>query len=146
MQIIKAKTPEDIAAAREAILQFRTNLDPANFIEQVHQMMENEYFELAYVPAEDHKKAAAFIGFRTMTTLRTGKIIYVDDLFTLPSYRGHGYAGALLDYVHQQAAEQGIDTVHLDSGFALHPAHRLYLSKGYVLACHHFARQIPASD
>lgn len=144
MQILKAQTLEDIELAREAILAFRTNLDPASFVKQIHQMMEKECFELAYVPSEDHKKAAAFIGFRTMNMLRTGKIIYVDDLFTLPSYRGHGYAGALLDYVHKQAEEQGIDTVHLDSGFALHPAHRLYLSKGYVLACHHFARQIAA--
>ncbi len=144
MQILKAKTLGDIEFARETILQFRQNLDPATFVKQTYEMMEKEYFELAYIPSEDNKKAAAFIGYRTMNMLRTGKIIYVDDLFTLPEYRGHGYAGALLDYVHKEAEENGVNTVHLDSGFTLHPAHRLYLNKGYVLACHHFARPAQA--
>jgi len=142
MKIVKAQTIEDIELAREAILQFRPNVNPVSLIEQVQQMMQEERFELVYVLSEDSKKAAAFTGFRTLHHLMTGKIIYIDDLFTLPEYRGHGYAGALLDYVHQQAKERGIENVHLDSGYALHPAHRLYLSKGYVMACHHLAKGI----
>lgn len=142
MKIVKAQTTADIELAREAILQFRPNVHPASLTEQVQQMMQEERFELVYVLAEDNKKAAAFTGFRTLHHLMTGKIIYIDDLFTLPEYRGHGYAGALLDYVHQQAKERGIENVHLDSGYQLHPAHRLYLSKGYVMACHHLSKKI----
>ncbi|SHL89336.1 GNAT family N-acetyltransferase [Chitinophaga sp. CF418] len=144
MQIVKAQTPEDIELAREAILQFRPNVDPLTLVAQVQQMMRDESFELVHILTEDGKKAAAFTGFRTIHHLMTGKIIYIDDLFTLPEYRGHGYAGALLDYVHNQAKERGIENVHLDSGYALHPAHRLYLSKGYVMACHHLARKTQA--
>jgi GNAT superfamily N-acetyltransferase len=142
MKIVKAQTKEDIELAREAILQFRENADPKTFVEQIQQAMKHEFYELVYILSEDGKKAAAFTSFRTLTQLRTGKIIYIDDLFTLPEYRGHGYAGALLDYVHDQAKEREIANVHLDSGYSLHPAHRLYLNKGYVMACHHLAKEI----
>lgn len=146
MEIIKVKTPEDIKFAGEAILEFRPNLDPETYVEEVLLMMKEENFELAYIPTDDHKKAAAFVGFRTMNMLRTGRIIYIDDLFTLADYRGKGYAGKLLNYVEQQALNMNINAVHLDSGFTLHPAHRLYLNTGYILACHHFAKTIPKDD
>ena len=142
MKIIKAKTVEDIEFAAEAILAFRPNLDPETYVEQVLLLMKGENFELAYIPSNENKKAAAFVGYRTMNMLRTGKIIYIDDLFTLPEYRGKGFAGGLLNYVEQQALINNIGAVHLDSGFSLHPAHRLYLSTGYFLACHHFAKTI----
>ncbi|QTE38826.1 GNAT family N-acetyltransferase [Mucilaginibacter gossypii] len=67
-------------------------------------------------------------------------MIYVDVLFTFPECRGRGYAGALLDFVAHYAANTGIKSVHLDSGYMLHTAHRLYLNKGYYLACNHFAK------
>jgi predicted GNAT family acetyltransferase len=49
----------------------------------------------------------AFAGFRNMHMLHSGKIIYIDDLSTLPQYRGKGYAGKLLDYLHNLAVETG---------------------------------------
>lgn len=142
MEIKKAMTKADIEFCRQVILEFRPNLDEKHFVDQILAMIKNEAFELVYIPAEDSTKAAAFIGFRTMQLLRTGSIIYIDDLFTLPEARGKGYAGALLDYVKRQAETAEIASVHLDSGYMLHDAHRLYLNKGYVLACNHFAKKI----
>ena len=142
MEIKIAKTKADIEFCRQVILEFRPNLDEKHFIDQILAMIKNEAFELVYIPTEDKTKAAAFIGFRTMQLLRTGSMIYIDDLFTLPEARGKGYAGALLDYVNRQAETAGIASVHLDSGYMLHDAHRLYLNKGYVLACNHFAKKI----
>ncbi|WP_090386609.1 hypothetical protein [Dyadobacter sp. SG02] len=84
MKIIKAKTAEDIEFAGEAILAFWPNLNPETYVEQVLLLMKGKNFELAYIPSSDHEEAAAFVGYRTMNMLRTGKIIYVDDLFTLP--------------------------------------------------------------
>ncbi|WP_264538150.1 GNAT family N-acetyltransferase [Flavobacterium sp. N1736] len=144
MEILNVQTPADIEFAKEAILQFRTNLEPSGLIEQVFEMIKSGGFELACIPSDDGSKAAAFIGFRAMDMLRTGKMIYIDDLFTLPEYRGRGYAGKLLEYVDKLALARGINSVHLDSGFALHPAHRLYLNSGYFLACHHFAKIVKA--
>ncbi|WP_161964511.1 GNAT family N-acetyltransferase [Mucilaginibacter endophyticus] len=115
-------------------------MDRKKVVDQVFQMIAHEGFELAFIPDANNTKAAAFIGYRKLNMLRTGPIIYVDDLFTFTESRGKGYAGALLDYVNGQAINEGINSIHLDSGYALHTAHRLYLNKGYYLACNHFAK------
>jgi GNAT superfamily N-acetyltransferase len=99
-------------------------------------------FRLVYIPNDNHSGAAAIAGFRIYEMLRTGTMIYIDDLFTSPLEREKGFASALLKHIDDIAVENGIRTVHLDSGHTLHPAHRLYLNKGYVLAAHHFAKII----
>ena len=119
---------------------FRPELNEATYLDLTMSMISDECFKLAYLPNHDHTKAAAFIGYRTMHMLRTGWMIYIDDLYTDPAYRGGGFAGKLLDFVAAEAAKSGIETIHLDSGYDLHDAHRLYLNNRYVLACNHFAR------
>ncbi|MDR6943740.1 GNAT family N-acetyltransferase [Mucilaginibacter pocheonensis] len=142
MEIKFAKTVGEINFCKEVILGFRPNLEPETFADQILCMMKSEYFKLAYIPDEGGTKAAAFIGYRTLSTLRTGKMIYIDDLYTDEAHRGKGYAGALLDLVTKEAAQIGAPSVQLDSGYMLHDAHRLYLNKGYFLACNHFAKLI----
>lgn len=142
MECKRAVTKADIEICKEAILEFRGNLDPSTIVDQVFQMISHEGFELVFIPTGDRTKAAAFIGYRKLNMLRTGPMIYVDDLFTFTESRGRGYAGALLDHVASQAANEGIKSIHLDSGYSLHTAHRLYLNKGYYLACNHFAKSI----
>ncbi len=142
MDFIIAKTKKQIAICKKALVAFRPNLDESTYAEQILYMTAYENFKLVYIPNDDNTKAAAFIGYRYMTMLRTGRIIYVDDLYTDPAHRGKGYAGALLDYVAQEAIQTHISSVHLDSGYMLHDAHRLYLNKGYVLACNHFAKKM----
>ena len=51
--------------------------------------------------------------------------------------------GALLDWLVQHAQENHCCGLHLDSGYARHAAHRLYLNKGLQLNCHHFALEFP---
>ena len=142
MECKKAITRSDIEFCKDAILEFRPNLDRETVVEQVFSMITEEEFELVFLPNAENTKAGAFISYRKLNLLRTGRIIYVDDLFTFAESRNQGFAGALLDYVASQAANEGMKSVHLDSGFTLHPAHRLYLNKGYYLACHHFAKAI----
>jgi GNAT superfamily N-acetyltransferase len=142
MEIKLVKSKGDIIFCKDVILNFRQNLSGDTYVDQIMQMIEKEGFKLLYIPNNYNTRAAAFTGYRTFQMLRTGKMIYIDDLFTLPEYRGNGYAGALLDYVNQEAVAEGIQSVHLDSGYMLHDAHRLYLNKGYILACNHFAKKI----
>ena len=143
MTIQTAKTAKDVAFCREVISGLRPDLDMDNFVPQVMEMMQEGY-QLLYIADDDDQKAACFIGYRTLQMLRTGTIIYIDDLFTLPEYRGRGYARSLLNCVHRQAADGGIKSVHLDSGYTRHDAHRLYLNKGYVIECLHFAHTLPS--
>jgi len=141
MVIKNATNKEDIEFCSAALLAFRPNLRPEVLTEQTLDMIE-QGFRLIYIAEEENTHAVAIAGFRTFEMLRTGRIIYIDDLFTFQESRGKGYAGALLNYIHELALQSGISSVHLDSGFSLHPAHRLYLNKGYFLACHHFAKMI----
>jgi GNAT superfamily N-acetyltransferase len=142
MEPKEAKTRAQIEFCKEVILQFRTNLSEESYADQVLEMMEKEDFKLRYIPNDNNTKAVAFIGYRPLQMLRTGKIIYIDDLFTSAECRGKGYAGLLLDCVAKEAETTAIQSIHLDSGYTLYDAHRLYLNKGYVLACNHFAKKI----
>ncbi|MBK1896651.1 GNAT family N-acetyltransferase [Chryseobacterium paridis] len=142
MEVKEAKTRAEIEFCKEVILQFRTNMREDNYVDQVLEMMAEEGFRLSYIANDQNTKAVAFIGYRPLQMLRTGKIIYIDDLFTSEECRGKGYAGILLDNVSKEAEITNIQSIHLDSGYMLHTAHRLYLNKGYVLACNHFAKKI----
>jgi len=142
MECKKAITKADIEFCKEAILAFRGNLDPETVVDQVFRMITDKEFELVFIANAPDTRAGAFISYRVMNLLRTGPMIYVDDLFTFPECRNQGYAGTLLDYVAKRAADEGIKSIHLDSGYALHTAHRLYLNKGYYLACNHFAKAV----
>jgi GNAT superfamily N-acetyltransferase len=145
IQIHTAKTANNIQFCTKALLTFRPMLKEKELVVQTLRMMA-EGFKLIYIADEQKNEAAAVLGYRDYEMYRTGRIIYVDDLFTFPEHRGKGYAGALLDYVHEQAATSAIASVHLDSGYPLHPAHRLYLNKGYVLPCLHFAKSIELNN
>jgi GNAT superfamily N-acetyltransferase len=141
MQIKEAITKEEIIFCGKAMLEFRQNLDPNTYVEQTLRMMKDG-FRLLYIENEEKTSAAAILGFRVQEMLRTGVMIYIDDLFTFSDSRGKGYAGSLLKQVDIIAAERGIKSVTLDSGFTLYPAHRLYLNSGYVLGAHHFVKAI----
>lgn len=141
MNVHIAETRQEIEFCKRALLEFRPNLNPDKFTEQILRM-KMEGFHLIYIADENNTEATAVAGFRIFEMLRTDTIIYIDDLFTFAENRGKGYAGALLDYIADYARSLNIKTVHLDSGFDLHPAHRLYLKSGYFLACHHFAKKV----
>ena len=85
-------------------------------------------------------KSAA--GFRLAEFMAWGRVLYIDDLTTLPEARGQGFAGLLLDWLAEYARQQGCQAVHLDTGYTRHAAHRVYLSKGFELSSHHMAKPI----
>ena len=132
-------TEEDIIKCWEVLHALRPHLEYEAFVPLVKSMM-TEGYRLAYIEADE--KAAAAVGFRYLQFLYNGKHFYIDDLVTLPGYRGKGYAGMLLDHVAALAKENGYTGVTLDSGHQRHDAHRLYLNKGYVIVGHHFVKTL----
>jgi GNAT superfamily N-acetyltransferase len=80
--------------------------------------------------------------FRIAEFRAWGKVLYIDDLTTLDSERGKGYAGSVLDWLAAHAKQMQCASLHLDTGYTRHAAHRVYLKKGFELNCHHLARQI----
>ena len=142
-EIKYARTSAQIESCWEVVQVLRPNLMRENFVQQVQEMM-NDGYEMIYI--ENNGLAVAFAGFRNMHMLYSGRIIYIDDLSTLPGHRGKGYAGSLLDYIHRLATESGKTSVHLDSGHQRNDAHRLYLNKGYKISSHHFVKDIVGQE
>ncbi|AUD04993.1 GNAT family N-acetyltransferase [Spirosoma pollinicola] len=136
-----AQSDADIRLCLPAMLALRPHLTSEQAFEQIRFQQANEGFVLAFVPAEDPSEpASAVMGYRTLNFLYSGKTIYIDDLSTLPSARGKGYASMLVDFVVEQARQSGCQCVSLDSGQnpARYDAHRLYLKKGFNITSHHF--------
>lgn len=134
-----ARSIMDIESCHDVVLALRPHVQKENFVQRVQEMMKESY-QLIYVC--EGEKPVACAGFRNMYMLYGGKIIYIDDLSTLPDHRGKGYAGQLLDFIHHLAKETGKDAVHLDSGYQRNDAHRLYLNKGYKMIAHHFTKEM----
>jgi GNAT superfamily N-acetyltransferase len=142
MEIRYAQSEQEILSCWEVVRELRPHLLQDHYLQQVKEMMEDGFY-MVYVPAPDvPAKAAAFAGYRNSYKLFNGKTIYIDDLCTLPEYRGRGYAGQLLDFIHQLAKESKKTSVVLDSGYHRNDEHRLYLSKGYKRVAHHFIRNV----
>ena len=121
-----AKTEEDFKKCFEVMLSLRPHLTLELYLSLINNMKAENYY-LAFI--EENGKVLSACGFRYLTTLFEGKYIYIDDLSTLPEARGKGYAGALFDYVVNEAKEKGLSAIHLDSGHQRFDAHRLYLNK-----------------
>lgn len=135
--------PPHTALAWSAMRALRAAWDDrAAFVARVDEVQRPEGYRLVGVFAEGDEEAAAVAGFRLGHNLAWGRFLYVDDLSTLPAARGRGHAGALLDWLLREAQRLGCDELHLDSGVQPErwDAHRLYLSYGYAISSHHFAR------
>ena len=141
MTIAIAQSDADIRRCLPAMLALRPHLTPEQAFTQIRSQQTMDGFVLAFVDSEDlNEPAPAVVGYRFLNLLYSGKTLYIDDLSTLPDARGKGYAGALLDFVVDQARQQDCQCVSLDSGQnpARYAAHRLYLNKGFNITSHHF--------
>lgn len=116
--------------------------DLDRFVARVDDVQRPQGYRLlaAFDPSE--RDAAAVAGFRFVSNLAWGDVIYVDDLSSRSVLRRRGYGRALLDAVAADARRSGGVAVHLDSGHHRHDAHRLYLNSGLRLTAHHFAREL----
>jgi GNAT superfamily N-acetyltransferase len=134
-----AESDDDIRRCFPALKVLRPHLGEAGFVPQVRRQQQAGYCLLGLGGPEGPAMAAA--GYRMLEFLAWGRVLYIDDLITLPEARGRGHGGRLLDWLIAEAVARGCDEVHLDSGYQRYDAHRLYLNKGFDLACHHFSRK-----
>lgn len=130
--IIKA---EEIAQCFDVFLELRPHLnDKDEFIERVIEQQKQGY-QISAI--SEGTEVIACIGFRIISMLAWGKVLYVDDLIAKEKYRGRGYGKALLDYAAKLAKDRDCDQIHLDTGYNRYAAHKLYLNYGFELHCHH---------
>ena len=134
----------ETALAFEAMRALRPHLaDDAEFVRRVDELQRPQGYRLIAV-VEDDGAVGAVAGFRVFEMLASGRVLYVDDLSTLPASRRRGHGRALLDWCAAEAARLGCDALHLDSGVGAdrRDAHRLYFNFGMRIAAHHFSREL----
>jgi len=136
MNLEHAETDEQIMQCFPIMKVLRPHLEESKFLAAVRRQQVQGY-KLLFLESDGIVQSAA--GYRIQDFLAWGKVLYIDDLITLPGNTRKGYGGQLLDWLIDCARREGCDQVHLDSGYQRQDAHRLYLNKGFVLACHHFA-------
>lgn len=133
---------DEISACFPVFKELRSHLDPEGFLKQVRRQEAQGYRILAGCVDGVVKSAA---GFRLAEFLAWGKALYVDDLVTAADSRGRGHADALLSWLIGYARVNGCSSLHLDSGYGRHTAHRFYLKHGLSLACHHLSIELQSS-
>jgi GNAT superfamily N-acetyltransferase len=140
MNIKSLKTHDEIAQSFDAFCELRPHLRSKEiFVTQVMEQYKEGYEIIA---AYELDEVVACIGFRFLTTLAWGKILYIDDLITKEKNRGKGYGQILLDHVIKIAREHQCKEVHLDTGYTRHAAHKVYLKQGFEFNCHHLALKL----
>ena len=138
-EIFLPQTDAEIESCFPAFSLLRPHIRREEFLPQVRRQQTQSYQILA-LRHEGKVKSAA--GFRFAEFLAWGRVLYIDDLTTLSEERSKGYAEALLNWIFKHARSKDCHAVHLDTGYARHAAHRLYLRKGFQFSSHHLALEI----
>lgn len=139
-QIKKIETELEIEQCWDVAFVLRPHLDRAKWQPTIAEMMQNEKYSMAGII--DNNKVIAFAGYRIMTSLHSGNIIYIDDLCTLESYRGKGLATQLLKHVEEIAISLNKDYVVLDTAFTNNTAQKVYLKNGFALTAVHLSNNL----
>ncbi len=142
MKIALAETEADITRCFPIMSDLRPHLVAGEFVARVLRQQAAGY-RLAYL--EDAGEVHAVAGFRYLETLAWGKILYVDDLVTVPAQRSRGHGGRFFDWLVAQAKQNDCDELHLDSGVQRFGAHRFYLCRRMDINSHHFALKLKES-
>jgi GNAT superfamily N-acetyltransferase len=139
-EIVEAKTDEEILACWPVIQVLRPHVIKDTLVDRIKQQHTEGYHLLCI--KEDSSTVVSILGYRIQNFLWSGKTLYIDDFCTLPTVKGKGYGGALINYIIEYAKDQKCNAVSLDSGYTRNDAHRLYLNKRFELASHHFHMSI----
>lgn len=139
MDVRELLTDSDLLNAFPVLKELRPALTPTALVNAFPAQRAEGYRLFAAV---DDDKIVACIGWRLLTTLSSGRTLYVDDLVTAPAQRHKGHARALLEAALEAAREAGCRSLSLDSGHQRFDAHRLYLNAGLRIVSHHLARDL----
>lgn len=139
MEIIEAKSDEQINASFAILSQLRPELIESEFLSKVRCQMSSGY-QLLYL--YENQQLLSVAGFRISENLAWGKHMYVDDLVTDQQYRSQGAGQALLNTLIEIAKNHQCLQLHLDSGVQRFDAHRFYLNQGMRIASHHLMLEI----
>lgn len=139
MEIINAKTDEQINACFPVLSQLRPEIAEPEFLPKIRRQMSSGY-QLLYL--YDNHQVLSVAGFRISENLAWGKHLYVDDLVSDQQHRSQGAGEKLLNALIEIAKNNQCQQLHLDSGVQRFNAHRFYLKQRMFIASHHFMMSI----
>ncbi len=142
MTIQHAESDEQIASTFDVMRQLRTHLVRESYVALVRELMATDGFRIAFLTDDGQVRAVA--GYRFMTMLYCGRVLYVDDLVTDEARRSRGAGRALLGFLDGHARSRGCESLVLDSGTWRRDAHRFYFREGLAIVAFHFARPLHA--
>ncbi len=134
-----AQSDQEIAACFPAMQALRPDLQAAEFVSLVRELMPYHY-QLAYL--SERGQVVCVAGFKITKNLFYGKNLYVDDLSTLETARSQNYGKQLMNWLRELAKAEGCNAIHLDSGVQRHRAHKFYLNQNMPIVSHHFAEKL----
>ena len=131
-----ARSREEIAETWPVMRQLRPHLDEAAYVAMAEAMAPEGYRVAAL--RDDSGRVVAVAGYRFMTMLYAGKLLYLDDLVSDEAERSRGYGKQMLDWLKQQARENGCAELQLISHTKREGAHRFYFREGFGIECFEF--------
>jgi GNAT superfamily N-acetyltransferase len=140
MIIQNAETDEQIAATFDVMHQLRPHLSRDEYVPMVRGMMASDGFRLAAVIDDGEVRAVA--GYRLMTMLYCGRLLYLDDLVSDERMRSRGYGKALLDWLKDEGRREGCTELQLISRTIREQAHRFYFREGFGIECFQFRTRL----
>jgi GNAT superfamily N-acetyltransferase len=93
------------------------------------------------VAAAAHGPCMGTAVYRVSMTSR-GRMLFIDDLVTVPDARSQGIGAALLTELEHRARRADCARIELDSGVTNHAAHRFYHRHRLSILALHFAKDV----
>lgn len=112
MEFRELTADREITAAFPLMASLRDRIREDTFLEEVRRQQVEGY---RLYGAFEGERLLALAGVRRTHTLARGEHVFVDDLVTLAEERGKGHGTALIGWLAQRAALEGIRRIHLDS-------------------------------
>ncbi len=143
MTVKIAESDQDIILGFAVMRELRPHITTeVDFLSRVRSQMTQGY-KLAVL--EEGGVPVACAGYRVLEMLYCGRMLYVDDLVTLPAERSKGHGDKLMDFLMGQAREEKCAQLHLDSGTQRKEAHRFYFRRGMLIDSFHFGQEVEKS-
>ncbi|HEX2573974.1 MAG TPA: GNAT family N-acetyltransferase [Polyangia bacterium] len=136
MPITQPQTDDEILATWDVMVQLRPHLQQGEYVATVRALMKSDGYQLAALIDDGVVRAVA--GYRYMTMLYCGRLLYVDDLVTDERVRSRGHGKRLMDWLKAEARAHGCSEVQLLSRVTREQAHRFYFREGFAIECFEF--------
>ncbi|MGN6210479.1 GNAT family N-acetyltransferase [Asticcacaulis sp.] len=134
--IKRAESDVEIQKTFLVMNQLRPFLTPDTYVARIRDLMSTQGFRLAFLESDGGVQAVA--GYRIQDMLYCGKFLSIDDLVTNEASRSMGFGAQVLDWLVEEARQEGCTQIELLSSTAREGAHRFYFRNGFTIDAFHF--------